>query len=38
MQVVARCNNRKFAFTTPRDFTVLLAHLRELVRTYEVTL
>jgi putative transposase len=38
MHVVARCNNREFAFTTPDDFAVLLAHLRELRRTYEVTL
>jgi len=38
MHVVARCNNRDFAFTTPDDFEVLLAHLREVVRTYEVTL
>ena len=38
MHVVARCNNREFYFTTPEDFAVLLAHLRELVRTYEVTL
>ena len=34
----ARCNNREFYFTTPEDFAVLLAHLRELVRTYEITL
>jgi putative transposase len=38
VHVVARCNNREFYFTTPADFEVLLAHLRELVRTYEVTL
>jgi putative transposase len=38
VHVVARCNNREFAFTTPEDFTVLLAHLRQWVRTYEVTL
>jgi putative transposase len=36
--VVARCNNREFSFTTPEDFEVLLAHLREMSRTYEVTL
>ncbi len=36
--MVARCNNREFSFTTPEDFEVLLAHLREMVRTYEVTL
>jgi hypothetical protein len=38
VHVVARCNNRAFYFTTRKDFAVLLAHLRELVRTYEVTL
>ncbi len=38
VHVVARCNNREFSFTTPEDFEVLLAHLREMVRTYEVTL
>lgn len=38
VHVVARCNNGAFSFTTPEDFQVLLAHLRELVRTYEVTL
>ena len=37
MHVVARCNNREFYVTTAEDFDVLLAHLRELVRTYEVT-
>ncbi len=38
MHVVARCNNREFYFTTAEDFAVLVAHLRELVRTYEVTI
>jgi len=38
VHVVARCNNREFYFTTSEDFELLLAHLRELVRTYEVTL
>jgi len=38
VHVVARCNNREFYFTAPEDFAVLLAHLRELRRTYEVTL
>jgi hypothetical protein len=38
VHVVSRCNNREFSFTTPEDFAVLLAHLHELVRTYEVTL
>ncbi len=37
MHVVARCNNREFYFTTADDFALLLAHLRELVRKYEVT-
>ena len=37
IHVVARCNNREFYFTTAEDFDLLLAHLRELVRTYEVT-
>jgi REP-associated tyrosine transposase len=37
MHVVARCNNRDFYFTSPEDFGLLLAHLRELVRTYETT-
>jgi REP-associated tyrosine transposase len=36
VHVVARCNNREFSFLTPEDFEVLLAHLREMVRTYEV--
>ena len=35
---VARCNNRELYFTTPEDFELLLTHLRELRRTYEVTL
>ncbi len=38
MPVVARCNNREFYFTTPADSAVLVSHLRELIRTYEVTL
>jgi len=38
VHVVARCNNREFYFTTPADFEVLLAHLGEMLRTYEVTL
>ncbi len=37
MHVVARGNNRECSFTTAEDFGFLLAHLRELVRTYEVT-
>jgi putative transposase len=38
IHVVARCNNRECYFTTTEDFDCLLAHLWELVRTYEVTL
>ena len=38
IHVVARCNNREFYFTAAADFELLVAHLRELVRTYEVTL
>lgn len=38
VHAVARCNNREFCFTTVEDFSVLLAHLREMRRTYEVTL
>jgi hypothetical protein len=37
IHVVARCNNREFYFTTAEDCDCLLAHLRELIRTYEVT-
>ena len=37
MHVVARCNNREFSFTTAADFEVLLAHLREWILTYELT-
>jgi REP-associated tyrosine transposase len=36
VHVVARCNNREFYFTSAEDFELLLAHLRELVRTFEV--
>jgi putative transposase len=36
--VVARCNHREFCFTTPEDFELLLAHVRELRRTSEVPL
>jgi putative transposase len=38
MHVVARCNNREFYFTTSADFEALLAHLKEMCRTYEITL
>ncbi len=37
MHVVTRCNNREFYFTAAADFELLVSHLRELVRTYEVT-
>jgi putative transposase len=36
--VVARCNNREFYLTATQDFEVLLAHLRRMCRTYEITL
>ncbi len=38
VHVVARCNNREFYIISPEDFEVLLGHLREMRRTYEVTL
>ena len=38
VHVVARCNNREFCFTTPEDFEVLLAHLRQMVFTYGLKL
>jgi putative transposase len=37
VHVVSRCNNREFSFITPEDFAILLAHLREWQRTYDVT-
>ena len=37
MHVVARDNTQECSFTTAEDFDLLLAHLRELVRTHEVT-
>ena len=37
IHVVARCNNREFYFATVEHFAVLLAHLREMRWTYEVT-
>ena len=36
VHVVARCNNREFAFAADADFEVLLTHLREMSRTYDV--
>ncbi len=38
MHVVARCNNREFCFTAPEDFEVLLDHLGEMSRAYEIRL
>ena len=38
VHVVARCNNREFSLTTVQDFEVLLAHLRQMRRTYDGTL
>ena len=33
--VAARCNNREFCFTSSEDFELLVALLREMLRTYE---
>ncbi len=38
VHVVGRCNNREFCFTTPDDLRLLLAHLGEMARAYDVTL
>jgi len=38
VHVVARCNNQEFYFTTPEDCALLLTHLRQMLRTYTVTL
>ena len=38
VHVVARCNNREFCFTSSEDFALLVALLREMLRTYEVPL
>lgn len=38
VHVVSRCNNRGFYFNSPDDFLVLLDHLRETSRTYDVVL
>jgi len=38
VHVVARCNNREFQLTSAADFEVLLVHLREMRRVYEVPL
>jgi putative transposase len=38
VHVVARCNNREFCFKTTDDFALLLVHLEEMCRTYDVTL
>ena len=37
MHVVARCNNQEFSLTTPDDFEILMDHLREMARAYEVS-
>ena len=36
--MVARCNNHESYLTAVHDFEVLLAHLREMRRTYDITL
>lgn len=38
VHIVARCNNREFALATAEDLAVVLMHLREMARIYEVTL
>jgi putative transposase len=38
VHVVARCNNREFCLTAAQDFEVLVAHLLEMRRTYDITL
>lgn len=38
VHVVARCNNRDFYLTSAAGFQMLLAHLGEMRRTYQVTL
>jgi putative transposase len=38
IHVVARCNNREFYVTADEDFSVVLDHLRAMVRTYDVVL
>lgn len=38
VNVVARCNDREFYLPATEDFIVLLTHLREMARTYEITL
>ena len=38
MHVVARCNNREFYLTTPQDFERVLATLRGMLQTSDVTL
>ncbi len=36
VHIVARCNNREFYFQTAADFNILLEHLCEMSRSYEV--
>lgn len=38
VRVVARCNNREFYIATADDFEQVLATLRGMIRTYDVTL
>ena len=38
VHVVARCNNREFCLTAVHDYEMLLAHLRAMRRTYDLTL
>jgi putative transposase len=38
LHVVARCNNREFYFSTREDFEILLDHLAEMSKAYEVKL
>jgi len=38
MHAVARCNNREFCFAAPEDFEILLDHLGEMRRAYEIRL
>ena len=38
MHAVARCNNREFCFAAPEDFEILLDHLGEMSRAYEIRL
>lgn len=37
MDALCRYNIREFSFATPEEFEVLLAYLREMRQTYELT-